>query len=382
MPRDPSVLTECRALQAAVRAHPTLSGLKRSPEWPSLWARVNALLSTVHRHAPTEPPVPARNPQRVHAVQWNIEHGNRHEQVEHALATHPSLAGADVITLDEVDVGCARAANRDVAAELAQALGLYGAWAPLFLETTVGRDDDARMAAGRENEEGLFGIAVLSRWPIGKVRLVDLPGPEQIQYDLERMIGRFAALVCEIERPGAPFLAVAVHLEVHRTRAHRAAQVRVLMDALALETRPVLLAGDFNTHTFDRGLWHSALHGASALMLYPDALLRARLLHPERGFARERLFDELRRAGFAWEPFMDRAPTLQLRDDRLEESQALPGALRAIAHRVLTWAVHRGQLRLDWICARGWRGGDGHTVRGLDGPGLASDHAPVTAHLK
>ena len=158
--------------------------------------------------------------------------------------------------------------------------------------------------------------------------------------------------------------------------------VRVLMDALALETRPVLLAGDFNTHTFDRGLWHSALHGASALMLYPDALLRARLLHPERGFARERLFDELHRAGFAWEPFMDRAPTLQLRDDRLEESQALPGALRAIAHRVLTWAVHRGQLRLDWICARGWRGGDGHTVRGLDGPGLASDHAPVTAHLK
>jgi endonuclease/exonuclease/phosphatase family metal-dependent hydrolase len=195
------------------------------------------------------------------------------------------------------------------------------------------------------------------------------------------MIGRHAALVVEVLRPGAPFIAVAAHLEVHRTRAHRTAQARAIVDALAHETRPVVLAGDFNTHTFDRGLWHSALHGASALLLMPGPLLRRRLMRPDLGPAHEGLFDELRRGGFAWEPFVDFAPTLQLRYDRLEELQVLPGPLHGLAERTVGWAVLRGALRLDWICGRGWRGGAGHTVHGLDGRGRASDHAPIVAEL-
>lgn len=379
--RTDALLAECRALQAAIAAHATVASLESAPEWPALRARFAALFGTPWRHVPAVEPPPAADPARVRLVQWNIEHGNWYEQVERALREHPELANADVVTLDEVDVGCARAANRDVTGDLARALGLHGVWAPLFLETTVGRDDDPRMAAGRDNEEGLFGIALLSRWPIGTVRVVDLPSPREVQFGLERMWGRHAALVAEILRPGAPFVAVAAHLEVHRTRAHRADQLRVLVDALADETRPVALAGDFNTHTFDRGLWHSALHGASALLLLPPAALRARLRRPDRGWAREPLFAELARGGFEWAPFVDFAPTLQLADDRLEELQALPGFVRGIARGVLSWAVHRGALRLDWICGRHWRGGSGATVRGLDGPGLASDHAPVVAEL-
>jgi endonuclease/exonuclease/phosphatase family metal-dependent hydrolase len=381
MLRAPSLLAECRALQAAVAAHPTLDSLEAAADWPALRERLQALLGSVHRTDPGRPAAGAAIAETVRVVQWNIEHGNWYEQVERALLRHPELAGADVFTFDEIDVGCARAGNRDVAADLAQALGMYAAWAPLFLETTVGRDDDARMAAGRANEEGLFGIAVLSRWPIGETRIVELPSPRRLQFELERMIGRHAALVVEVLRPGAPFVAVAAHLEVHRTRGHRIAQMRAIVDALARETRPVVLAGDFNTHTFDRGLWHSALQGASALLLLPGPLLRGRLLRPDRGPATEGLFDELRRGGFEWEPFVDFAPTLQLRDDRLEELQALPGPLHDLAGRLLGWAVRRGALRLDWICGRGWRGGNGHTVRGLDGLDLASDHAPIVAEL-
>ncbi len=343
--------------------------------------RLEAVLGAVRRTESANPAPGNTVAETVRVVQWNIEHGNWYDQVERALLHHPELAHADILTLDEVDLGCARAGNRDVAADLARALGLHAAWAPLFLETTIGRDDDPLTAAGRENEEGLFGIAVLSRWPIGEARLVELPSPRQLQFELERMIGRHAALVVEVLRPGAPFVAVAAHLEVHRTREHRTAQVRAIMAALAGEKRPIVLAGDFNTHTFDRGLWHSALHGASALMLLPGPLLRRRLLRPDRGRARERLFDELRRSGFEWEPFMDFAPTLQLRYDRLEELDVLPGPLHGLAERVVGWAVHRGALRLDWICGRGWRGGAGHTVHGLDGRGLASDHAPIVAEL-
>ncbi|HKQ57415.1 MAG TPA: hypothetical protein VJY35_06070, partial [Candidatus Eisenbacteria bacterium] len=48
---------------------------------------------------------------------------------------------------------------------------------------------------------------------------------------------------------------------------------------------------------------------------------------------------------------------------------------------VLGWAERRAHLKLDWFAARGWRGGQGGTARGLDGPGRASDHAPLFAEF-
>ncbi len=78
---------------------------------------------------------------------------------------------------------------------------------------------------------------------------------------------------------------------------------------------------------------------------------------------------------------MDHAPTLKLRFDRLGETRALFGPLAGSARRALAWAERRAALRLDWIAGRGWTGGRGWTVTGLDGPGRASDHAPIVAEL-
>jgi endonuclease/exonuclease/phosphatase family metal-dependent hydrolase len=381
-PRDPDVVAESRALKLALDRFPTLEALRSSADWSSLGSRLRRLLSVVRRHEPPAPPPPAPDPSRLHAVHWNVEHGNWYEQVEHALLHHPELRDSDLLMFNEIDLGMARAGNRDVTGDLCAALHRYGAWAPLFLETTAGRDDDPRMADGRDNQEALFGVAVLARWPLGKVAVLELPSPEKLQFDLERMYGRHIALIAEVLRPGAPFLAVSAHLEVHRTREHRAAQVRVLMDAVRGETRPIVFAGDFNTHTFDRGLWHSPFTGGASLLTWPGPLLRARLLHPDRGPFRESLFDVLRANGFEWQRLVDYAPTLQLRLDRLDEVNALPGWLRRAAGGVLEWAERRGALRLDWFAGRGWRGGGGATIRGLDGPGCASDHAPIVASFE
>jgi endonuclease/exonuclease/phosphatase family metal-dependent hydrolase len=381
MLRDPALTAESRALKLALDAFPTLAALRASREWAALGPRLERLLSAVRRSAPASPVAPPRDPDRLRAVHWNIEHGNRYQQVEEALRMHLDLRDADLVLLNEVDLGMARAGNRDVARVLVDALGLHAVWAPLFLEGTSGRDDDPASAAGRENQEALFGLAVLSRFPIGATRLIELPGPETLHFDVERMYGRYVALAADIERPGAPFVAVSTHLEVHRTRAHRTAQARVLLDALAAERRPIVLAGDFNSHTFDRGLWHSPLSGAAALMLWPDGALARRLTRPDRGPMRERLFDELRYYGFEWERWCDASPTLQLRFERLAEVRSLPPPLRAGVRHVLDWAERRGRLRLDWFAGRGWRGGAGATVTGLDGPGRASDHAPLVAEF-
>jgi endonuclease/exonuclease/phosphatase family metal-dependent hydrolase len=379
--REPALAAEAAALKTILDRFPTLDALQGSSDWGMVEARLAGLLETRRRHAPATPPAPARDPSRLHAVHWNIEHGNQYEAVERALRGHPDLAGADLVMLNEVDLGMARSGNRDVTGDLAQALGFHGAWAPLFLETTPGRDDDPRQAAGRPNEEAMFGLALLSRWPIAGLWVVRMPSPQRLQFDLERMYGWHIALVAEIERPGAPFVAVSTHLEVHRTRAHRAAQMRFLMEALEHERRPVILAGDFNSHTFDRGLWHSPVSGGFSLLTWPGPLLRERLLHPDRGLLREPLFDALRAGGFAWERWVDFAPTLGVRMDRLDEVHALPAWLRrpAEALGVFRWAERRARLRLDWFAARGFGGGEGRTVTGLDGPGLASDHAPIAA---
>jgi endonuclease/exonuclease/phosphatase family metal-dependent hydrolase len=382
MVHDPALLEECRALRRAVEPYATMEALRAAPEWPGLGARLKRLLRTPRHFPAPSVPWPTRDAAVVRAVHWNIEHGNEYAQVERALLKHDALRGADLVLLNEVDLGMARSGNRDVTADLAQALGLHGVFAALFLELTPGRDDDLRFAARHENQESLFGVAVLSRWPISGARIVDLPSPDHIQFDVERMVGRHIGLMATIERPGAPFVAVSTHLEVHRTRIHRASQVRVLAGALSAERRPVVLAGDLNTHTFDRGLWHAPLEGALALLLTPGKALRQRLLHPDEGSMREPLFDELRGAGFEWAPFVDHEPTLQLRFDRLDELHALFGPAHGLARRLFARAERRARLRLDWFAGRGWQGGRGSTVPGLDGPGRASDHAPLVAEFR
>jgi len=208
---------------------------------------------------------------------------------------------------------------------------------------------------------------------------VELPSPMRFQFDTEGMYGRFIALAATIDRPSAPFVGVSVHLEVHRTRRHRAEQMLVLLDHLRDERRPIVLGGDFNSHTFDRGRWWHPAIGALVLSTWPEAWLRRRLLWPEHGPAREPLFDVLNEAGFVWERHVDRAATLSLRFVRVPEASGPLGT--PLARPLLERAERRAHLRLDWLAGRGWSGGSGATVRGLSGPGLASDHAPITAEF-
>jgi endonuclease/exonuclease/phosphatase family metal-dependent hydrolase len=379
--RDPEFLAYCQALIRDVAPFRTLAAMRSSPQWPEISTRLGRLLSQTRHYTPPGPVAPSEQPDRLKAAHWNIEHGNRYPNIERALRENEELRDADVIALNEVDLGMARAGNRDIAGDLARALGWHAAWAPLFLETTSGRYEDRAMANGQSNRESLFGIAMLSRWPIGEVRVIELPSPEVYQFEVERMLGRHVALIARIERPGAPFVAVAVHLEVHRTRGHRAAQLRTLLSSLNGDSLPVLIGGDFNTHTFDRGRpWDPAV-GAAVLMFADNRTLEHRLLFPDHGTTREPLFDDLKRNGFQWDRLVDRQPTLQLRFDRLDELRAFPDFVHRGVRSALTWAERRGRLRLDWFAARGFEGGRGYTVQGLDGPGRASDHAPIVCEL-
>src|SRR5262249_42114397 len=151
---------------------------------------------------------PAAGPARgraLRAVAWNIQRGARLDDLRRAVVA-PPFAGADLFLLSEVDVGLGRSGNRNVARELAEAVGMSYAFGVSYLALTDDFGDDA---GGLENTLALSGAAVLSRHPIGRVENVDLPEIRDKFHSSEKRLGKKRALLAEIMLPDGPFVVAA-----------------------------------------------------------------------------------------------------------------------------------------------------------------------------
>jgi len=122
---------------------------------------------------------------------------------------------ADVIALQEV---VRPLEGDDVLERLADGLGLHVAF-----------------AATRVHRDGELGNAILSRWPIGGVSMLDLSFSR-----LERRVAVSAQFAFE----GGVLDVVATHLALGDRTRHR--QVRSLLDHPNLRTNPTVLLGDMN----------------------------------------------------------------------------------------------------------------------------------------
>jgi endonuclease/exonuclease/phosphatase family metal-dependent hydrolase len=122
---------------------------------------------------------------------------------------------ADVIALQEV---VRPLSGDDVLEQLADGLGLHVAF-----------------AATRVHRDGELGNAILSRWPIGGVSMLDLSFSR-----LERRV----AVSAQFTFDGGVLDVVATHLALGDRTRHR--QVRSLLDHPNLRTNPTLLLGDMN----------------------------------------------------------------------------------------------------------------------------------------
>ena len=122
---------------------------------------------------------------------------------------------ADVIALQEV---VRPLSGDDVLEKLAEGLGLHVAF-----------------AATRVHRNGELGNAILSRWPIGGVSMLDLSFSR-----LERRV----AVSAQFAFDGGLLDVVAIHLALGDRTRHR--QVRSLLDHPNLRTNPTLLLGDMN----------------------------------------------------------------------------------------------------------------------------------------
>lgn len=219
-------------------------------------------------------------PERIRAVNWNIDRGLRLEEIIQFLEAQK----ADILILQEVDLNAQRTGFRNIAEEIARRLRMNYVFGFEFQELTQ----------GRPGSPAFHGQATLSCWPVQNSRLIRfrhqsnfwkpkwyLPRTEPFQ---QRLGGRIA-LITEIEIAGRPIVTYNLHLESRGEEKLRMAQLFETVDDAKkyVDTQPVLLAGDLN---LDLGRFCPSYGGLGGL--HSAVELPARNTTTPRGLFRHR----------------------------------------------------------------------------------------------
>ena len=267
-------------------------------------------------------PLPARAPEALGMLVFNMERGVCLEELGDFLETCPAVRPFDVILANELDDGCVRSGGKDTTLELAKRLGMNAAFGLEFIELVNGEDS-----------KGFHGNAIFSRWPIKRAKAVRLPEQYNWYFDRQRRIGGRLAVLAELDVAGTPVGVGAIHLENRTHGPGRRAQLSaVLAEAEAMfPGMPVILGGDLNTNTFD-GRDKDAIRAVAGS---PE--LQRRCL--------EDVAD--------WEECLPAAAEAGYR--------RLPDRVAATRRKPLPGGGHL-DLRLDWLLVRGLETGESRTV--------------------
>jgi endonuclease/exonuclease/phosphatase family metal-dependent hydrolase len=165
---------------------------------------------------------PAPRAARLRVLAYNVKHGLGLDgaiDLERIAALIRAL-DVDVVTLQEIDAGCARSGGVDQARALGELCGMQPRFGPFM-----------------DYDGGQYGMALLSRLPIVATTNVRLPDGAEPR----------TALEARIRTPGAGPEVIVTSVHLYRTEEERLAQARVLRERYAGARLPVILAGDFNS---------------------------------------------------------------------------------------------------------------------------------------
>jgi endonuclease/exonuclease/phosphatase family metal-dependent hydrolase len=193
----------------------------------------------------------------VRIATFNIQHGRGADGVVDVDRLGRTVAAieADVLALEEVDVGVARSSRADLAAAVAAGSGL---------EVVFGR-------AHRVGWRGRYGNALLAAGPISEVDVIKLPRVGRRE--------RRSAILATVEIAGSRLSVAATHLAIHAEEAGR--QLAMVVEALAHRPPPRVLLGDLNLRTWDVAprVRAAGLELAGGPPTFPAAAPRIRIDH-------------------------------------------------------------------------------------------------------
>lgn len=192
----------------------------------------------------------------LEVVTWNIERGVEFDRI---LATLHDI-DADIILLQEVDMFARRSGWRDVARDLADALGMNWQWAGEFQE----------IGESRHGVPALTGQAVLSKHPIEDSTVIPFAAQARFRWRLNPVQPRRGGRIALRVRT-AGIVVYNAHIEsAGNDRLRRKQLDEILADRAHSmhDDAPVIVAGDFNNVPAIR----SSMFGQLTAAAFADAL--------------------------------------------------------------------------------------------------------------
>jgi len=330
--------------------------LQQSDLYQQLRPEIERTLSFVLTGTSTSPPPPTKSVIRV--TSWNIERGVELDGIIEVLATHPIISKSDVLILTELDYGMARSGNRKVPVEIARALNLNYAFAPSYLNLDKGSGLESESAGN--NDQGIHGNALFSRYPLTKVGSIPLPNGKDKMRGKEKRLGSQAAVAAIVEHPLGSFRAVSVHLDAHSTQKHRMRQMRIVIEALKQRSPhlPALIGGDWNTSTYNsRNALFTILGYVRRVLMGIRNVIQNHFPYPDRWFERH-LFRELEQQGFNYKDLnAPGACTLHYDINDLAANGRMADWIPNWCFWFINWALERNNggcsMKLDWFAGKG-----------------------------
>lgn len=168
------------------------------------------------------PQVPLQRPTTIRLVAYNIRHGAGMDGEVDLQRTADVIRRLepDLVTLQEIDSATTRTNRVDQARRLGELTGLHAAFGGFMAY-----------------REGQYGMALLSRYPIVEVANHRLPDGQEPR----------TALAAVVRIPGSDLELVLVGIHLYRTASERLAQARKIVEIFDGDSRPIILAGDFNS---------------------------------------------------------------------------------------------------------------------------------------
>lgn len=377
-------------IQRSLPADPLHKWVERHPVASALATAISGLLPQVIAvYEPSQVRAPDLS-KPFRAVAWNIDRGKKTDEVVRCLQTHPQLREADFILLTETDWGMARSGNRNVTADIAAALNMHAWFAPAYLNLTAGHG--AERVMGGQNDYGLHGNSLLSRYPLSNLRVVKLKNATDKFRSKEVRLGQQTALVADLVAGDRCVTLGCVHLDAYSSQRQRALQLREILRALPSQG-PVIIGGDFNTSTYNvRHTVFTALGLIYKTLFFgPNRIMRNHYLHPYKRFDRP-VFRELERCGMDYRRCNELGVgtfDIVLGDEamRAMASDKFP---RFVQHYV-EWAVGLNgggcSTRLDWFAAKNITPIESRVIRLSEATQNAieyriSDHHPIMVEFQ
>ena len=310
------------------------------------------------------------------------------------LRQRERLSNADIILLQEMDIGCKRSGYINAPAEIAKKLGMNYAYGAEDLEVdpaylgsekiyyrngSVDREAMDYYAADPRKYKGVFGSAVLSRYPIKHVEVFQLKTKAYDWYRGEKPKANFLERAREagaeflfknehmreikvggriyfrvdLEVPGLPektLTIINIHLEIKCTPEKREAQMsEILFSYIQKIKHPVIMMGDFNSAPQDL----SSTSVSRAVKGIPDDIdtLFSDPVKPLITMIQNYRFDD----GGAFDFRGDKNRSINGKDGTLANSNE-----RGFVGFKTTFSVKRplamgiGKLRLDWVFVKSY----------------------------